>query len=57
MYVVIGSGPTFLVQWLFDQVQLILLNTDVTGHLISEDQWNYIRSTGQELKNTLQHAP
>lgn len=56
MYVVIGSGPTFLVHWLFDQAQLTLLNIDVTGPLISEGQWNFMRSIGQETKNTLQHT-
>lgn len=56
MYVVIGSGPIFLVQWLFDLAQLRFLNFDVTGHLFSEGEWNFILSVGQEAKSTLQHT-
>lgn len=53
MCAVIGSGPTFLVHFLFDQAQLTLLNIDVTGHLTSEGQGNFMRSLGQDTKNTL----
>lgn len=57
MYVVVtGSGPTFLVVWLFDQALLTVLNVDVTGHLISEGQWNFMRSVGKEMKHKLQHT-
>lgn len=56
MYVVIGSGPIFLVQWLFDLAQLKFLNFDMTEHLVSEAEWNFMRSIGQEAKSTLQHT-
>lgn len=55
VYVVSGSGPTFVVQYLFDQAQLMLNNADVTGHRMTEGRWNYIHSLGQESKNMLQN--
>lgn len=56
MYVVTGSDPIFLVQWMIDLAQLKFLNFDGTGHPISEGEWNFIRSVGQETKSTLQHT-
>lgn len=56
MYVVSGSGPTFVVEWLFDQTQMRPFNVYMSGHLITEGQWNDVHSTGQEMKNTVQHA-
>lgn len=55
-YVVSGSGPTFVVEWLFDQAQMTLFNVDMTGRVITEGQWNYMHSTGQQMKMTVQHA-
>lgn len=56
MYVVSGSGPTFVVEWLFDHAQIILSNVGMTGPSITEGQWNYIHSIGQEMRSTVQHT-
>lgn len=45
-----------MVEWLFDQAQMTLFNVDMTGRVITEGQWNYMHSTGQQMKMTVQHA-
>lgn len=51
------SGPVFVVQWLFDEVQLTVSNIHLTGQPVHEGQWRYIQNLGQELRSTLQDVP
>lgn len=53
---VLCPGPTFVVQYLFDQAQLVLFNIDLNGQPISESQWNYIQDMGLESRSTLHHV-
>lgn len=50
------SGPVFVVEWLFDQAQLMIFNATVTGQPVLEGTWNYLQSLGKEMKSTLLHV-
>uniref|UniRef100_A0A665TAH5 Notum, palmitoleoyl-protein carboxylesterase n=1 Tax=Echeneis naucrates TaxID=173247 RepID=A0A665TAH5_ECHNA len=47
------TSPLFVVQWLFDEEQLRVENIYMGGQSLSEEQWQYIRNLGQELKSSL----
>ncbi|KAM9314957.1 carboxylesterase notum2 [Pholidichthys leucotaenia] len=47
------TSPLFVVQWLFDEEQLRVENIYMGAHSLSEEQWQYIRNLGTELKNSL----
>uniref|UniRef100_A0A3Q3IIB0 Notum, palmitoleoyl-protein carboxylesterase n=1 Tax=Monopterus albus TaxID=43700 RepID=A0A3Q3IIB0_MONAL len=47
------TSPLFVVQWLFDEEQLRVENIYMGGQSLSEEQWQYIRNLGTELKNSL----
>ncbi|KAK2874720.1 hypothetical protein QQF64_003312 [Cirrhinus molitorella] len=49
--------PVFVVQWLFDEAQLMVDNVHLTGQPVQEGQWRYIQNLGSELRNTLKNVP
>ncbi|XP_059393924.1 inactive palmitoleoyl-protein carboxylesterase notum1b isoform X2 [Carassius carassius] len=49
--------PVFVVQWLFDEAQLMVDNVHLTGQPVQEGQWRYIQNLGSELRNTLKNIP
>uniref|UniRef100_A0A7N8Y864 Notum, palmitoleoyl-protein carboxylesterase b n=1 Tax=Mastacembelus armatus TaxID=205130 RepID=A0A7N8Y864_9TELE len=51
------KSPVFVVQWLFDEAQLMVDNIHLTGHPVHEGQWRYIQNLGQELRSTLRDVP
>ncbi|KAM3864935.1 inactive palmitoleoyl-protein carboxylesterase notum1b [Diretmus argenteus] len=51
------KSPVFMVQWLFDEAQLMLDNIQLTGQPVHEGQWRYIQNLGHELRNTLRDVP
>lgn len=46
-------APLFVVQWFFDEEQLRVENIYMGGQSLSEEQWQYMRNLGRELKNSL----
>ncbi|XP_060026948.1 palmitoleoyl-protein carboxylesterase NOTUM-like [Erinaceus europaeus] len=50
------SSPLFVVQWLFDQAQLIVDNAYLTGQPVQEDQRLYVQNLAGELRHTLQNV-
>lgn len=50
-------GPTFVVQWLFDEAQLMALSVNLTGQPVTEAQWRYIQSMEQQMRSTLRDVP
>ncbi|KAF6095857.1 notum, palmitoleoyl-protein carboxylesterase [Phyllostomus discolor] len=44
--------PVFVVQWLFDEAQLIVDNAYLNGPPVQEGQWLYIQNIGRELRHT-----
>ncbi|CAM4731270.1 unnamed protein product [Leuciscus chuanchicus] len=51
------KSPVFVVQWLFDEAQLMVDNVHLTGQPVQENQWRYIQNLGRELRNTLKNLP
>ncbi|XP_067115254.1 inactive palmitoleoyl-protein carboxylesterase notum1b [Osmerus mordax] len=51
------QSPVFLVQWLFDEAQLMVDNVHLAGRPLLETQWRYIQTLGQQLRHTLQDVP
>ncbi|XP_077460827.1 carboxylesterase notum2 [Stigmatopora argus] len=47
------NSPLFITQWLFDEEQLRVENIYIGGQHMSNEQWQYIRNLGTELKNSL----
>lgn len=52
----LSPGPLFVVQWLFDQAQLIVDNAYLTGQPVQEDQRLYVQNLAGELRHTLQNV-
>ncbi|XP_068607526.1 carboxylesterase notum2 [Brachionichthys hirsutus] len=50
------TSPLFVVQWLFDEEQLRGENIYLGGQSLSQQQWQYIRNLGTELKNSLRNV-
>lgn len=53
MFLFVLLAPLFVVQWLFDEEQLRVENIYMGGQSLSEEQWQYMRNLGRELKNSL----
>lgn len=51
------SGPVFVVQWLFDEAQMMVDNIHLSGQPVQEGQWRYIQNLATELRNTLKNVP
>lgn len=49
--------PVFVVQWLFDEAQMMVDNIHLSGQPVQEGQWRYIQNLGTELRNTLKNVP
>lgn len=49
--------PVFVVQWLFDEAQMMVDNIHLTGQPVQEGQWRYIQNLGTELRNTMKNVP
>lgn len=47
------AGPIFMVQWLFDEAQLMLLNINLTGRPFTESQWRFMHNLEQQTRATL----
>ncbi|XP_075895273.1 inactive palmitoleoyl-protein carboxylesterase notum1b [Nelusetta ayraudi] len=47
------KSPIFVVQWLFDEAQLILLNINLTGRPFTEGQWRFMHNLEQQTRATL----
>lgn len=50
------SGPVFVMEWLFDEVQLMVFNATLMGQPFLQGEWNYLQSLGKEIKSTLLHV-
>ncbi|XP_003972118.3 palmitoleoyl-protein carboxylesterase notum1a-like [Takifugu rubripes] len=50
------KSPVFVMEWLFDQAQLMVFNVTLTGQPFLQGEWNYLQSLGTELKSTLLHV-
>lgn len=51
------AGPIFVVQWLFDEAQLMLLNINLTGRPFTDGQWRFMHNLEQQTRATLQDVP
>ncbi|XP_056591087.1 inactive palmitoleoyl-protein carboxylesterase notum1b [Triplophysa dalaica] len=49
--------PVFVVQWLFDEAQMMVDNIHLSGQPVQEGQWRYIQNLATELRNTLKNVP
>ncbi|XP_029432748.1 palmitoleoyl-protein carboxylesterase notum2-like [Rhinatrema bivittatum] len=45
--------PVFVVQWLYDEEQLRIENIQLGIQSLMENQWNYVRNLGREMKSSL----
>ncbi|TNM85448.1 hypothetical protein fugu_007719 [Takifugu bimaculatus] len=50
------KSPVFVMEWLFDQAQLMVFNVTLMGQPFLQGEWNYLQSMGTELKSTLLHV-
>lgn len=59
------SAPVFIVQYLFDEAQILannlinqnkLMNYNGSNELLSKEQWEYLYKLGEKVKQTLENV-
>lgn len=59
------SAPVFIVQYLFDEAQILannlinqnkLMNYNGSNELLSKEQWEYLYKLGEKVKQTLDNV-
>uniref|UniRef100_H3D966 Notum, palmitoleoyl-protein carboxylesterase n=1 Tax=Tetraodon nigroviridis TaxID=99883 RepID=H3D966_TETNG len=50
------KSPVFVVEWLFDLIQLMVYNATVMGQPLLWGEWEYLQSFGKETRRTLLHT-
>lgn len=49
-------GPLFVMEWLFDEAQLMVFHNNLTGLPFLEVELDYMQSFGEEIRSSLLHV-